>query len=146
MLTGRWTPIWNEWDQLQKRINHLFEPWNANVSWLNLAATFPAVNVWEEGDNVHAEAELPGVKSDQIEVYVTDGNQLTLQGERKPETPEGGLWHRQERGFGKFSRTLTLPFAVDADKVEAKFENGVLHVVLPKTPEAKPRKIEVRAQ
>jgi HSP20 family protein len=144
MFTARWAPVFTEWDQLQKRINRLFEPWNGGVSWLNLAATFPAINIWEEGDNVYAEAELPGLKQEKIEIYVTDGDQLTLQGERTPETPEGGLWHRQERGFGKFARTLTLPCSVNADKVEARFENGVLHVVLPKAPEAKPRKIEVK--
>ena len=146
MMNARWAPIFTDWDHLQKRINRLFEPWNGGVSWMNLAATFPAVNIWAEGENVFAEAELPGLKREQIEIYVTEGDQLTIQGERSPINVEGGLWHRQERGFGKFSRTLTLPFPVDADKVEARFDSGVLSLVMPKSPEAKPRKIEVKAQ
>lgn len=145
MTSTRWQPAWNDFDKLQRRLNRLFDTWSAGVSpWLNLAATFPAVNLWEEGDKVHVEAELPGMKREDLEIYVLEGNQLTLQGERKAEFPNEGLWHRQERGFGKFSRTLTLPYPVDADKVEARFDNGVLLVVLPKSPEAKPRKIAIQ--
>ncbi len=59
--------------------------------------------------------------------------------------PPNAIWHRQERGFGKFTRQVTLPSLVDADKVEAKYENGVLYLTLPKSEAAKPRKIIVKS-
>jgi len=132
---------------LHNEVNHLFERMNLDrLSWPGLAGTYPPVNVWEEGDNVYAEAELPGMQLEHLEVYVADGNQLTIQGERQPAPPEQGVWHRQERGFGKFSRVLTLPVAVDADKVEARFDQGVLRVTMPKSEAARPRRITVKAE
>jgi HSP20 family protein len=104
------------------------------------------LNVWEEKDNVLVEAELPGLDLKDLEIYVTGGNQLTIKGQRKPNVPEKGVWHRQERQFGTFSRSLTLPFPVDAEKVDAKLENGVLQVRLAKHESAKPRKIPVKAE
>ena len=83
---------------------------------------------------------------EQLQVSVTNRNQLTLQGERLADETAKGRWHRRERGFGRFQRVLKLPTPVDADKIEATFENGVLHVVLPKAEEAKPRKIAVKAE
>lgn len=109
-----------------------------------LAGTFPPVNVREDRDQLYVEAELPGLNQDDLEVLV-EGDQLTLRGERKPAADEG-RWHRQERGFGRFQRTFTLPVAVDADKVEARLEHGVLFLTLPKSEAAKPRKIAVKAE
>jgi HSP20 family protein len=80
---------------------------------------------------------------DRLEIYVTEGNQLTIQGERRQRDLDKGLWYGQERGFGQFSRTVVLPVTVDADKVEAGFEHGVLLVTLPKSEAAKPRRISV---
>jgi HSP20 family protein len=91
------------------------------------------------------EAELPGIPKERLELFVHEGNQLTLRGERSaPETGKG-VWHRQERGLGRFIRTITLPAAVNADKVQAHFEQGVLTVTLPRAEEAKPRRIPVQA-
>jgi len=148
MLLTRWRPFaWNQFNQLQNEVNHLFERMNLDrLSWPGLGGTYPPVNVWEEGDNVYAEAELPGMQLDYLEVYVSDGNQLTIQGERQPVASEKGVWHRQERGFGKFSRVLTLPVVVDADKVEARFDQGVLRVTMPKSEAARPRRITVKAE
>jgi HSP20 family protein len=87
---------------------------------------------------------LPGMDLKDLEIYVTGGNQLTIKGERRQPTLEKGVWHRQERGYGSFARVLTLPFQVDPDKVEAKFENGVLRVSLAKHESAKPRKIPIK--
>jgi HSP20 family protein len=127
-------------------MNRLFDRWG-NGGWVdNGAGVFPAVNVWEEGDQVCVEAELPGLDLKNLEIYVTGGNQLTLKGERRPNVPEKGVWHRQERNYGSFTRVLTLPFLVDADKVEAKLENGVLLVKLAKHESAKPRKIQVKGE
>jgi HSP20 family protein len=81
-----------------------------------------------------------------MELHVTGNNQLTIKGERKAKLPEKSIWHRQERGFGSFTRVLTLPFDVDAGKVDARFENGILTVKLAKHASAKPRKITVKAE
>lgn len=110
------------------------------------APSFPAVNVWRGDEAVAITSELPGVELDDIEVTVKE-NIFTLSGERKlPETTEGALWHMRERGYGKFSRAIRLPFAVDPDRVEARFKDGVLQVALHRPEADKPRKIEIRAE
>jgi HSP20 family protein len=105
----------------------------------------PAVNVWSDDNTFFAEADLPDLNLDHLEVFVTDGNQLTIKGERKAPEVSGAVWVRQERPFGQFTRVVTLPSLVDADKVEAKYVNGVLRITLPKSEAAKPRKINVKA-
>jgi HSP20 family protein len=106
----------------------------------------PALNLWEDEQAVHAEADLPGVDPSKFEVTVTEGNQLSVQGERPAPEIAGAVWVRQERPFGKFVREITLPSLVDADRVEAKYENGVLRLTLPKHEAAKPRKIVVKGE
>jgi len=126
-------------------MNRLFDRLAGNGG-LAPATAFPAVNVWEENDQVFLEAELPGVDFKTLEIYVTGGNQLTIKGERKKPVPEKGFWHRQEREYGAFSRTVQLPFPVDPDKVDARLEAGMLTVKLAKHEAAKPRKIQVKAE
>jgi HSP20 family protein len=149
MRQTRWqpfSPIWNQMQQLQTEMNRLFDRWGDGGRWPGFATTYPAVNVWEDAENVYVEAELPGLESKELEIHVTGGNQLTLKGERKQSIPEKGVVHRQERGFGSFVRVLTLPFQVDSERVEARFDNGVLLVKLAKHEAAKPRKITVKAK
>src|SRR5438876_6615216 len=145
MRLSRWqpfTPFLDQLQQLQGEMNRLVERWGGDGGWARpFAATYPAVNVWEDADNVFVEAELPGLDLKDLEIYVTGGNQLTLKGERKRQTPEKAVFHRQERSFGAFTRVLTLPFAVNSEKVEARLENGVLWVKLAKHESVKPRKI-----
>ncbi|MFQ5624874.1 MAG: Hsp20/alpha crystallin family protein [Paracoccaceae bacterium] len=106
---------------------------------------FPAVNVWQGDEAVAVTAELPGVEPAGIDISVKD-NVLTIGGERKaPEVPEGATWHRNERDYGKFTRAIRLPFAVSDEKVEARMTNGVLHVVIGRPEEDKPKKIEIKA-
>jgi HSP20 family protein len=149
MRLSRWQPfgsVWNELQQLQRDMNRAFERWGEDGGrLLGLAPAYPPLNVWEDNDTVFIEAELPGLDLKDLEIYVTGGNQLTIKGERKQPTVEKGVWHRQERNFGTFSRALTLPFAVDADRVSARFENGVLLIELAKHESAKPRKITVKS-
>jgi HSP20 family protein len=140
------SPFWDQLEQFQSEMNRLFDRWTPDGGVRGFAAAYPALNVWEDADAVFVEAELPGLQLNDLEIYVTGGNQLTIKGERKQLTPEKGVWHRQERGFGKFVRTLTLPFPVDADKVDARFENGVLLIKLAKHEAAKPRKIAVKGE
>ena len=104
------------------------------------------VNLWEDEHAVYAEADLPGLDPAKLDISVTEGNQLlTIQGERFAPEIKGATWIRQERPFGQFARVIGLPALVDADRVEAKYENGVLAVVLPKSEAAKPRKITVKS-
>jgi HSP20 family protein len=149
MLSTRWQPfsdVWPEMHRLHDEMNRLFGRfgWD-DGSRSNLAATFPALDVWEDENRLFVEAEVPGMDLNDLEIYVTGGNQLTIKGERKQPTLENGAWHRQERGCGSFSRVFTLPLDVDADNVEARLTNGVLTIELPKREEAKPRKIAVKA-
>jgi HSP20 family protein len=111
--------------------------------WVN-CYPYPLVNVREDAEAVHVEAEVPGVAQDQIEVLVQHGTELTLQGERPAKSGANGTWHRQERGAGRFRRVLTLPAPVDGAKVEARLEHGVLRLTLPKAESVKPRRIPVQ--
>jgi HSP20 family protein len=106
------------------------------------ARGFPAVNVWEDGETLYAEAEVPGLTSEEIDIAVI-GNELTIRGKRGQQQPEGVADHRQERGVGEFSRMLRLPVEIDANRVEASLTDGVLLVKLPKAESAKPKKIKV---
>src|SRR5258708_36088480 len=104
-------------------MNRFFDRWSHTHSWSALGA-FPAVNVWEEGDQVFVEAELPGLDLKDLEIFVTGGRQLTIKGDRKPVAPEKGVWHRQERSYGRFNRSLTLPIAVYPQKEGDVVEKG----------------------
>jgi HSP20 family protein len=150
MLMTRWQPytdLWGKMSQLRDEMERLFESFGlGDGGWPTLAVAYPAVNVWDDSDHVYVEAELPGMELNDLEIYVTGGNQLTIKGERKPWTPGQGVWHRQERGFGSFSRLIELPYDVDAERVEARFHNGVLTITMPKSEAAKPRKITVKTE
>ena len=163
MLLTRFNPLspgWlNQVQQLQNEMNRVFDRWGDN-RFPAETAPFPAINVWEDEHAFTAQAELPGLDLKDVEIYITGQNQLTIKGERKLPLPgsvseagrAGGasgasktVQHRQERGFGKFVRTLTLPSPVDDNQVEARLENGVLTMRLPKHERAKPRRIAIKA-
>ncbi len=130
---------------LRHGFDRLFEGCNQPFNGGSLLdpRSFPAVNVWEDGDSLYAEAELPGVDPKEIEIEVV-GNVLTLRGEKKHQREEGGKgFHCIERSYGAFNRSIELPTSVDSDKVSAAFKNGVLTVTLPKHPESKPKRITV---
>ena len=108
-------------------------------------ASFPAMNVWEGDDGVIVSAEIAGVLPEEIEITMKD-NKLTVSGDRSSEDlGEDTQYKRRERGNGEFSRTLKLRFQVDADNVQASFKNGILNIELPRLPEEKPKKIEVKS-
>lgn len=106
---------------------------------------FPAINMWQGDEAVAITAELPGIEPSGIDISIKD-NVLTLTGERAaPEVPEGARWHRNERAFGKFSRSIRLPYPASDDRVEARFQDGVLRILVGRPEEEKPRKIEIKA-
>lgn len=121
---------------LNDDLSRLFENQNSD-GWI------PAFDVYEDKDCFVVQAELPGLKRENIEVSLHDGT-LTITGERKPEPrPEGAAVYRAERRAGRFQRAVVLPATVAADKVTAGYLDGVLTVTLPKTEEARPKKIDV---
>jgi HSP20 family protein len=104
----------------------------------------PAVDVYEDKENLHVKVELPGLKREEIEVALEDGR-LSISGERKCETTSNeSRSYRNERYVGKFQRIIGLPSEVRADKVSAQYKDGVLTVTLPKIEAVKPKQIEVR--
>ncbi len=103
----------------------------------------PIVDIEESNGNILVKAEIPGMEKDEIKVSVRD-NMLTISGERKQEIEtKDKTFHRIERSYGKFSRTITLPSEVNADKVKAAYKDGVLNIILPKPESVKPKQIEV---
>jgi len=134
--------MWRDMDRMQREMNRVFESYSPRG--LRSAPAYPAMNVWGSEEGLLVTAELPGVSSKDIELSVVNET-LTVSGERVPEElVEEARYHRRECGCGKFTRSIQLPFAVDASKVEASFKNGVLHVSLPRKAEDKPRKIKVK--
>jgi HSP20 family protein len=106
----------------------------------------PAIDVFEKDDKFVVKAELPGMKEEDINVSVV-GDTLTIKGERKAESEAKEKdYYYCERSYGSFSRSLALPSNVDAQKIEANYEDGVLEISLPKIPEVKPKKVSVSAK
>lgn len=128
-------------DQLQWLREQVGQLWNRDVT--AEAGAYPTLNAWDDGERFHAEAELPGFKIEDVELFVV-GSQLQIRGRRTFEPREGWILHRRERTSGEFSRLVTFPAEIDAENVQAAFKDGVLSVTLPKAPSAKPRKIEVK--
>ena len=123
--------------------------WNLQVDqlWNGAMAArpsaYPALNLWDDGENFHAEAELAGFKIEDIDLAVA-GSELQIRGRREVAAGKGWAVHRRERPSGEFSRAITFPAEIDADRVQAALKDGVLSITLPKAPTAKPRKIEVK--
>ena len=139
--TFRTPSVLREMDRLQREMNRLFAQ---SPSRLTSAPSYPAINVWTKEDGQYVSAEMPGIRVEDIDISV-NGDVLTISGERNPDAvPDEVHFHRKERGFGKFSRTIQLPFAVDTGKVEANFKDGVLNITLPRIEAELPKKIAVK--
>ena len=106
-------------------------------------AFLPPLNVWEEGDTLKVDVEIPGVKLEDVEVSFDKG-ELTIKGEKKLVIQESATLHRRERLAGTFTRTMTVPWEIKADQVSADLKDGILTVTLPKAEAAKPRKVSVK--
>jgi len=133
----RWEPF-REFATLQDRMNRLFREES-----LTTTSFAPPVDVYEDEHNVTLKIEVPGIDEKDIDVRI-ENNVLTVHGERKFEKEEKEEnYRRVERQYGSFTRTFTLPTTVDAEKVQADYDKGVLKVTLPKKAEAKPKQIKV---
>ena len=106
----------------------------------------PSVDIAETDNEVVVTAELPGVKQDDVDITITD-DVLTLKGEKKEEKEvKEKNYHRIERSYGSFQRSVSLPAGVQADKVKATYKDGVLHITVPKAEEAKPKQIKINVE
>jgi HSP20 family protein len=134
--------IRSPWEELHRMRQQLDQMFDDTPSQRASAGVFPLINLTEDKDNYYVRAELPGVKSDELDIQVT-GNNLAISGERKIAAQEDARYHRREREAGTFSRIVGLPGEVDTDKVEARLENGILSIVVSKAEIAKPKQISV---
>lgn len=108
------------------------------------AGMFPPINITQDNDNFYVRAEVPGIKPDELSISAIR-NRVSLSGKREIQREhERVSYHRKERAEGSFNRTVTLPTEINADKVDAKYSDGVLTLTLPKAEETKPRRIKVR--
>ena len=135
---------WREMDQLQREMNRLFE---ASVGKRAKGSPrYPAINLWANEEGQFVKAEMPGIKADDININVT-ADTLTISGNRvHDEAVDNTRFHRQERGYGSFTRTIQLPFMIDTSSVEANFKNGVLDIKLQRAESDKPKKIAVKSE
>jgi HSP20 family protein len=140
---GSWSPF-DQLTTLRDEINRLFESPFENGGSSDVFNTWaPALDLYEDKDSLILKAELPGLKKENIDISLHEST-VTISGERRNEKRyEGSETAREERSFGRFTRTLALPKAVDSGKVKATYRDGILTVTLPKTEEAKPRQIQV---
>lgn len=145
MLT-RWTPTTryrSASDPLMHMLDAVLARRGEEMEEMSSQAWMPPVDIHEDDDNYVLTAELPGLAKDDIEISL-ENNTLRLSGERKlREDVDEESYHRMERSYGAFSRTFTLPKQVDADGVEAHFQDGLLTITVPKLATARPRRIAV---
>jgi HSP20 family protein len=150
MAIARYTrrsPVFSPWGELEdmtQRLNRLFsEPGSGEAT--RRVVWSPSVNVEETKDELLLTAELPGMSIEDIEIEV-ENNVLSLRGEKKEEEQKTDRrYHVWERCYGSFERSFTLPRTVEAEKIEAQFKDGILHVQMPKVPQAKSRKVAIKS-
>jgi HSP20 family protein len=141
----RWDPF-RDLDSIQGELNRLFgrtygggELGTGSSNWM------PPIDVREQKERFVVSLELPGVEPDDVDVSVEDST-LSIRGERRfSEETEDEEYHRVERRYGQFARSLSLPPTADANAIEASFDKGVLTITVPKAEQAKPKKISIKA-
>ena len=126
--------------RMQSEMNRLFSGFSTTT-----ARDFPPINNWLGDNSVVVTAELPGVARNDVTINLQE-DVLTLGGKREPKLQQDNVnWQRRERAYGTFQRAVQLPFRVDAEKVQARFDNGILEVELERLEADRPKKIEIRA-
>jgi HSP20 family protein len=146
MAVIRWEPV-GELNTIQNEMNRLFntffdQPASSGRGGATERRWVPAMDLLETADDYVLRADLPGVREDDVTVQL-EGNVLTIAGQRTAEHDPQQGYHRLERTFGAFSRSLTLPDGVDPDRVGARFDHGVLEVMIPKPEQKKPRRVQI---
>jgi HSP20 family protein len=145
MTLMRFSPM-RELMSMHDQLNRLFDENLARTgtSEVDYGTWAPAVDLREEADSFILQADLPGVKKDDIEINV-ENSVLTIRGERRFEQEvKKETYHRIERAYGKFTRAFTLPSRVKAEGITANYKDGTLEVVIPKAEESKPKRISIQ--
>ena len=124
--------------RMQSEMNRLF------AGFTPTTREFPPINIWLGDNSVVVTSELPGVTPSDVTINLQE-DVLTVEGARHPTHQQDTNWQRRERTYGNFSRVVQLPFRVDADKVQARFNNGILEIELQRLEADRPKKIEIRA-
>ena len=134
-----------DFDQLRREMLRLFDSAAGDAFAEPGSGVFPPMNITQDDDNFYLRAEVPGMKPEAFSISAVR-NRVSLAGKREIQREqERASYHRKEREEGAFNRTVTLPTEVDAERVEARYADGILTVTLPKAEEAKPRQITVRS-
>ena len=158
MTMERWRPGWgitpwrplNELEALERRLDDIFGRPLVPSVWRRIPTEergwTPAIEVFDKEDKFVVKVEVPGIKAEDVDISVV-GDTLTIKGEKKAETEvKEDDYYCCERSYGSFYRSIALPSNIDASKIEANYEDGVLEVSLPKAPEIKPKKVAVSAK
>jgi len=155
MAMERWRPwaprFWRpfrEMEEMERWLDEVFRRFTPSV-WRRLPAEevtwMPVLEMYEKPDKFVVRVELPGIKREEIDIHIV-GDTLTISGERKASMEvKDEEYQRCEFCYGKFSRSINLPAAINAAKVDATYENGILEISLPKAEEIKPKRIEIKA-
>jgi len=132
--------VWREMERLQREMNRIMDGGSDGAR-----GEFPSLNAWANEENALITAELPGIKAEDLDISIV-GDTLTLAGARFDQKGDDDrTYHRRERWQGNFSRTIQLPFRINAEDVDATFDNGILQVVLPRAEADKPHRISIGA-
>jgi HSP20 family protein len=139
---GKWEPF-RDMLNLRADMDKIFKSFFSGFPEEREGYWAPIIDIEEDKDNIIVKVEIPGMKKDDMKVAV-HGKILSVSGERKQESEvRDKTYHRIERAYGKFSRAITLPSEVDADKIKASYKDGLLRINLPKLESVKPRQIDV---
>lgn len=137
--------ILDELETLQEDMNRAFAGWAPARTHGAARRSYPPVNVWSSPEGVIVDAEIPGANADDVDISV-EADQMVIRGRINLQEPkEGETWHRRERAYGEFVRTLQLPFRADAEGVKAVYKKGILRITVPRSEEDRPRKIAIEA-
>ncbi len=141
----RWEPV-REMMTLREAMDRLFDDAFTRPINMGAVSAMPAIDMYQNEDDLIVKASLPGLTKDDVDITVTDGV-LTLRGEYKNnEDDNGASYHIREQRYGVFERSISLPTDVEVDKAKAEFENGILTITLPKAEAVKPKLISIKAK
>ena len=141
-----WRSAFEDLERLRRDMDRHFSPSAGQAYWPTHAGVFPLVNVTEDQNHFYIRCEIPGMKSEEINISAA-GRNLTISGERKIASEgENVRCHRRERDDGKFSRAIALPSEIQVNKIEAGYVDGILSINVPKAEETKPKQIAVKVK
>lgn len=137
-----WTTALEDMDTLRREMDYLLD--RSQRYFTNTGANFPLINLYNQDNKILVAAEVPGVSKENLEISFVDGA-LKLSGERKaPDFGDKVAQLREERGYGRFEKTIRIPVEIDAEHIQAQLNDGVLQIELPKPERVKPRQIAIQ--